>query len=214
MSERIQKKSGSLRCTALLKNMTKPDASGSSHNIWKNIQTLDNTLANYLQKINKKVDIFLARTIETLDLLENDSLNTYLKKKSEEESSQIDKKISIMEEKIMKVLEYIEENDKDNETANDWGDEFPAGVSPYSSNPDDSLTLCLNKSNSATEDKLVDEEMDRTTLEKEKLDNEQQISARLEKIEETISCIEKESSKTLLKMEEIFLLMKEIKQNK
>ena len=166
------------------------------------------------KRSKENVDLSLARTIETLDLLENDSLNTYLNKKSEEESAQIDKKMSIMEEKIMKVLEYIEENDKDNETANDWGDEFPAGVSPYSSNPDDSLTLCLNRSNSTIEAKLVDEEMDRTTLEKEKLDNERQISARLEKIEETISCIEKESSKTLLKMEEIFLLIKEIKHNK
>ena len=158
----------------------------------------------------------MARKIETLDLLENDSLNASIIDKSEEEKCKIDKKMTIIEEKITKVLEYLGNTEKDDDRVNDWGEEFPAGVTPYSATSESNQTGKL-KLNKITSENYGEDEppthMEGTEgylLETSSFNTEQQISTRLETIEENIAALEKKASKALLKMDEIFLLIKKI----
>ena len=164
----------------------------------------------------ENVDQTMARKIETLDLLENDSLNAYIIDKSEEEKCKIDKKMTIIEEKMTKVLEYLDNTEKDDDRVNDWGEEFPAGVTPYSATSESNQTGKL-KLNKITSENYGEDEppthMEGTEgylLETSSFNTEQQISTRLETIEENIAALEKKSSKALLKMDEIFLLIKKI----
>ena len=73
----------------------------------------------------------MSATLETLDLFERDSLNAYVIKKSKDESNKMDSKMTVIEDKLTKVLEYFEE--KPVNSANDWGEEITTGSRLYSS---------------------------------------------------------------------------------
>ena len=69
--------------------------------------------------------------LETLDLFEKDSLNSYIQKKSHDENSKMETKISLMEEKMKRIQESLENGPSN--SANDWGDDINTEKKMYSS---------------------------------------------------------------------------------
>ena len=117
-----------------------------------------------------------------------------------------------MEENILKVLEYIEDSKKNDVDFNDWGDAFPAGVTPYSLDNHEELNLNREIAEGFAVDKndKVNEEKKTENIEHLQT-REEKMTARLEKVDENIATLEKESSKILLKMDEIHSLIKKKK---
>ena len=69
--------------------------------------------------------------LETLDLFEKDSLNSYIQKKSHDENSKMETKIALMEEKIKRIQESLENGPTN--SANDWGEDINTEKKLYSS---------------------------------------------------------------------------------
>ena len=89
--------------------------------VWKR------TCRNSVEDLN----LLMANTLETLDLFERDSLNNYQRRKAKEEAGMIDQKMQVVEDKLARVLEHLEDNPVN--SADDWGDEITADKKLYSS---------------------------------------------------------------------------------
>ena len=166
----------------------------------------------------ENVDFSMPRMIETLALLEQDSLNTFLNKKVEEESSFVDKKISNMEDKILTILENIGNSCKNTDGHNDWGDSFPAGVMPYSATSGDNMDLdreiaeeCLTDKPEYHTSKGADRSGKTERYATNDISVDEQITERMKRMDGSITALENVSSKTLLKIEEIYSLMMSLK---
>ena len=164
----------------------------------------------------ENLDLMMSGTLETLDLFERDSLNAYLIKKSKDESSKMDSKMVVMEDKITKVLEYLEENPVN--AANDWGEEITTDVKLYTSSSSDSEGEDEFTNNRTSNQKSRKRKTSRHVLFKE---NEQEseggqpktttkpvrrvtsghLKRRLEGMDEKITSLEEKTSATLSKME-------------
>lgn len=88
------------------------------------------------------LDILMAGTRETLDLFERDSLNAFLRKRAKEEAGMIDNKMLVVEDKIAKVLEHLEDNPVN--STDDWGEEIAADKKLYSSSSSSSRYFLLS----------------------------------------------------------------------
>ena len=69
--------------------------------------------------------------LETLDLFEKDSLNSYIRKKSQDENNKMETKIAVMEEKMKRIQESLENGPSN--SANDWGEDINTERKLYSS---------------------------------------------------------------------------------
>ena len=87
------------------------------------------------------LDILMAGTLETLDLFERDSLNSFLRKRVQEEAGMIDNKMLVVEEKLARVLDHLEE--KQLHSSDDWGEEVATDKKLYSSSSSSSSRCCI-----------------------------------------------------------------------
>ena len=175
----------------------------------------------------ENLEIMMSATLETLDLFERDSLNAYVIKKSKDESNKMDSKMSVIEDKMSKVLECFEENPVN--AANDWGEEITTGTKLYSSSSssdsDHVYEKTINKAyNQKTRKKKIFKKAPMHVLFKEnEKDNRSVICTsetqdtaapknksrpteeNIEKLEMKISLLEERTSTSLTKLEEMLI---------
>lgn len=73
--------------------------------------------------------------LETLDLFEKDSLNSYIVKKARDEEGKMETKIANMENKLKELEEHLGDNPTN--TTNDWGEDIATDRKLYLTDEDD-----------------------------------------------------------------------------
>ena len=86
----------------------------------------------------ENLDLLLTGMLETLDLFEKDSLNSYVVKKAKDEQGKMETKIANIETKLRDLEEHFE--DSPTNATNDWGDEIATDKKLYLSDDEDDET--------------------------------------------------------------------------
>ena len=73
--------------------------------------------------------------LETLDLFEKDSLNSYIVKKARDEEGKMETKIANMENKLKELEEHLGDNPTN--TTNDWGEDIATDRKLYLTDEDE-----------------------------------------------------------------------------
>ena len=79
----------------------------------------------------ENLETLMTGMLETLDLFEKDSLNSYIRKKSQDENNKMETKIAVMEEKMKRIQESLENGPSN--SANDWGEDINTERKLYAS---------------------------------------------------------------------------------
>ena len=184
-----------------------------SKKIWK--------LTCRLEKEN--LENMMTGMLETLDLFEKDSLNSYIQKKSHDENSKMETKISLMEEKIKRIQESLENGPTN--SANDWGEDINTERKLYSSSESSSSSDDESKKQSRPKHgkklknkrKIIkhvnfqDEEespevtVDRTKSQKHK---NQAVFTKLQNLDEKMSLLEGRTGESLKRVETVLNAIK------
>ena len=86
----------------------------------------------------ENLDTLIIGMLETLDLFEKDSLNSYIAKKVKDEENKMETKIAVMENKLKDLEEHLA--DKPVNTNNDWGDDIATDKRLYLTSDDEDTT--------------------------------------------------------------------------
>ena len=166
-----------------------------------------------LEKEN--LETLMSGMLETLDLFEKDSLNSYIMKKSQDENNKMETKIAVMEEKMKRIQESLENGPSN--SANDWGEDINTERKLYSSSDSSSSSDEDNRRSSHTKllrkkTKLIkhvnfkdQKNTDEVTLERpksNKRNNKNQVLTKLSAMEEKICLLEGKTGASLERMSE------------
>ena len=162
----------------------------------------------------ENLDTLIIGMLETLDLFEKDSLNTYIAKKAKDEENKMETKIASMENKLREVEEQL--SDKPINSNNDWGDDIATDKKLYltsdDSDTDQETEKLVTKSKRkiskhvAFQENLENHEITRTLsaspVKSKKLSTET-VMNKLDEMDERMRNLESRTSATLSSIESV-----------